>query len=140
MKSATLVGWLRCSSFVLLLLYGGLFVMFGLLSTLLPLVSYGRGPVQVWRYILAGPVATLVGVGTLMRLRLPAVVLSVLLALAGAVEMVGIAHGFGLSNPPHISASEIGCVVIFALLPSVLTTLSWKRLRWLPKPSNQAMQ
>src|ERR1700737_4629437 len=115
MVNATSVSWVRNSAFVILVLYGCLCAIIGLSTTFLPLVLTGRGPLHVWRYIFAGPCAALVGAGTLMRLRVAAIALSVLFALTGAEEMYGIAHGFSLPNPPHGSATEIVCIVIFTL-------------------------
>jgi hypothetical protein len=140
MVSATTAMWLRKSAFVVLLIYGGLCTVIGVSGIFLPLALGHRGPLHLWRYILVGPVAALIGAGILMRLRVAAVLLALLFALTGAEEMYGVAHGFGLPNPPQISAAEITCILVFTLLPAVLVVLSWKRLRWVRKPSNQTLQ
>jgi hypothetical protein len=130
--------WLSKGALVLLLLYGSLCTLIGAAGLFVPFILGHRGPVILWRYILLGPIAALAGAGTLMRLRLAAVLVALFFALAGADEMYGIAHGFGLPNPPHISNTEIVCVLVFTVLPLVLVVLAWGQLRWSPRGSHQA--
>src|ERR1700676_860805 len=140
MVSATPARWLSNGVLVVLLLYGGLCALIGIAGLFLPFILGHRGPLIIWRYIFVGPISALIGAGTLMRLRVPAILLSLLFAVTGADEMYGIAHGFGLPHPPRISTTEITCILIFTLLPTFLTAISWKRLRWLRKPSNQSLE
>jgi hypothetical protein len=140
MVSAARTTLFHRAAFVALFLYDSLSVLIGLFSTFAPLVLRPRGPFHVLQYILVGPIAALVGAGTLVRLRLAAVLLSLLYAVIGVEQMYGIAHGFGLPNPPHISAAEIIFMLFFTFLPVALTIFAWPQLQGLTKPSNQSLQ
>ena len=120
--------WLRNSAFVVLVIYGCLYILAGASDVfLLPLRLGHRGSST-----LAGLIVMLIAAGTLMRLRVAAILLALLSAFMGIKGSV--------ANPQHFSAMQITCILIFTFLPIVVTIISWKRLRWLPKPSNQALE
>lgn len=133
MEQAAAVGWLSGVGLVVLMLYGAFFMMVGIMGCMFPFVLASRGPVDIWRYVLAGPVVGLVGAGTLMRLRMPAALLSVPLAVAGAHDI------YFSSTPWRLEALEIVFCWIAPFLPLVLTVLLWQRLRWVSGSSRLAL-
>src|SRR5437016_3030984 len=123
MVSVTLPTWLRKTAFVVLLFYGWLTLLAGPAS----LFVHRRN--LDYREMLIGAIMVLTGIGTVMRLRVAAMLLALLLASSGAKAIYDIAHGLPLTSSGQLSSIAIICNLIFVFLPIPLTVISWKRLK-----------
>lgn len=106
---------LRLIAISILFLYASLCALIGIVSSSFPLWDFSHyiSPlIQNWWYIV-GPLAALIGIGTLFRLRFAAIGLSALYVLAAANDQLNLIVG-DLSLLPGVNRSSPTNVAIIA--------------------------
>jgi hypothetical protein len=121
------------SALAILQLFGGAFVLFGMLGSVFRWLFPSRILHSHWHMVLSVVIffcAAIAGLGVVYRYRWAAIVLSGWFGFLGVLQTYGMIHGFFLPHPPNFSPVQIGGVATFALLPALVTVIAWKRLRW----------
>ena len=132
MQSLINASVVRTTAFWVLWVLGGLFSFYGLFGLVSPWILHPRFPVtslQLLCHLAISLAAAIVGLAVVLRFRIAAIVLCVWFAYLEALQIWGTLHGFYLPHPPPYSAFDIVILVLLALLPVVLTILSWRALR-----------
>jgi hypothetical protein len=139
-----MVNTLRTIATVLVQLSGAVFALVGLggflMGTVLP-YRFPHSRLYMFLQFLVSILIVFIGIAAVLRIR-PAVLAVATCFLAVFLEEAyGMSHGFYLPNPPHYSRVTIALQVLLGLIPFILATLAWPRLRSMQRaPSNQSLQ
>jgi hypothetical protein len=135
---------LRRIAAFLVQLSGAVFAIMGLGGFLVGTVLRYRIPhsrLYMLLQFLVSALVVFVGVATVLRIRLAAVAVAACFLALCLEEAYGMSHGFHLPNPPHYSRVTIVVQALVGLIPFILITLAWPRLRSHRRdPSNQSLQ
>ena len=134
--NARFVDVVQRSGLAILQLFGGAFILFGLLGSVFRWLFPSRllhSHLDIVFSVVIFCCAAIIGLAVVYRYRWGAIVLSVWFGFLGAQQIYGMIHGFFLPHPPDFSPIQIGGMAVFALLPAFVTAIAWKRLRWRPK-------